>query len=53
MFLPAPFSEPKSVAAREKELNEFLAKATQPVCSSCHHHQVLSVTRAGVETILL
>lgn len=41
MFLPTPFSEPKSVAAREKELNELLAKATQPVCSSCHHQQQL------------
>lgn len=41
MFLTTPFSEPKSVAAREKELNELLAKATQPVCSSCHHQQQL------------
>lgn len=41
MFLPTPFADPKSVAAREKELNELLAKATQPVCSSCHHQQQL------------
>lgn len=41
MFLPTLFSEPKSVAAREKELSELLAKATQPVCSSCHHQQQL------------
>lgn len=35
-----PLSEPKSVAARKRN-SRALAKATQPVCSSCHHQQQL------------